>query len=98
MNFSQWSVTLGLSIQGKPHAQGVVGQHKADTNAVCFSVSFSYFLWGRERRDALVMFHSVPFPLFLGGLIFTLNDGLIIFYVSFFLMRKKRRRKNEVGV
>lgn len=60
---------------------------------------FPYF-FGGVRKDVLVLFHSLslPFSLSLCCIIFTLNDGLIIFYVSFFFdeREKKKKRKNEV--
>lgn len=74
----------------KAHAQHVVGQHKTDANAMFL---FSYFLGGGGEGCTCFVSFSLSLLLFLGCLIFTLNDGLIIFYVSFFLMREKRRKE-----
>lgn len=96
MNFSQWSVPLGVSIQGKPHAQPVVGQRKTHTNAVSFFVSFllCLFFWGGGAGECtcFVSF-SLTFSLFLGWFSLWMMVWLFFMYLSFWWERKEEKKE-----
>lgn len=91
----------GVSVQGKSHARmGWPAQIRCQCH-VCYFVSIPLFFEGGAGRVYLFCFIlSLPFSLSLGCFIFTLNDGLIIFYVSFFFWweRKEEEKKEWSGV
>lgn len=87
----------GVSVQGQ---NGLASTNKMPMSCLllCF---YSLIFWGGAGRVYLFCFIlSLPFSLSLGCFIFTLNDGLIIFYVSFFFWweRKEEEKKKWSGV
>lgn len=83
MNFSQRSVTLEYQFKASPMPR----MRLASTNKMPMSCLLLRLSGGGDQEGCTCFASfslSLPFPLYLGCLIFTLNDGLIIFYVSFF--------------